>query len=219
MIVFDLETIGDVRGKEHEWDAFRKKRDLPDDATGGLWPEFGKIHTICGLRVDEDAEGLPVMGKFSESIGSHLDSDCDLIRQFHEFMAPYGGYRLCGWNIKGFDLPFLGRRSIYNKLHLPPQLQIGDKKPWEIPHVDLMDCIKFGGSEKVSLANFCVSVGIPTPKDDIDGSQVHGASERGEHERIRFYCQKDVGATTQGVRVLVSAGLISFTPPGGRRGR
>jgi predicted PolB exonuclease-like 3'-5' exonuclease len=35
-------------------------------------------------------------------------------------------------------------------------------------------------------------MGIPTPKDDIDGSQVHENFHLGNIERIKTYCEKDV---------------------------
>ena len=37
--------------------------------------------------------------------------------------------------------------------------------------------------------------GLPSPKGDLDGSQVHGAYLRGELGRISRYCEFDVATT------------------------
>ena len=44
----------------------------------------------------------------------------------------------------------------------------------------------------VTFEEAAYSLGIPTPKDDIDGSQVHGEFWKGNLDRIVTYCEKDV---------------------------
>lgn len=103
---------------------------------------------------------------------------------------------LCGHNIKGFDLPVLCRRMIINGIELPAALDLYGRKPWEINHVDTMELWRFGDFRYfVSLKLLCAALGIPSPKDDIDGSQVGSIYyETGDVERIARYCEKDVKA-------------------------
>ncbi len=72
-------------------------------------------------------------------------------------------------------------------------------KPWKTPLIDTMELWRFGDYKSfTSLKLLCAIFGIPTPKDDIDGSQVADVYYN-DHDvqRIAFYCEKDVVATAQ----------------------
>lgn len=108
-------------------------------------------------------------------------------------------YVLCGHNIKEFDLPYICRRAMIHSLALPSLLEIRGKKPWEVSHIDTMELWSFGDRKNfTSLALLCEILGIDTPKDDIDGSQVSSVY-RQDHDldRIVHYCTKDVIATSK----------------------
>ena len=45
------------------------------------------------------------------------------------------------------------------------------------------------------LKDMCEYLGVPTPKDDIDGSEVYDVFLKGDLDRIYKYCKKDVEAT------------------------
>ena len=80
---------------------------------------------------------------------------------------------LCGHNAKEFDLPFIARRCIIKGIALPAKLNLVGKKPWEIPHLDTLEMWKFGDYKHfTSLKLLAKVLGIPSPKDDIDGSEV-----------------------------------------------
>jgi hypothetical protein len=83
---------------------------------------------------------------------------------------------------------------IVNSIPLPPQLDIAGKKPWDIPHLDTMELWKFGDYKNYTPLNLLAHIlGIPSPKDDIDGSQVGDVYWRERNlPRIVTYCQKDV---------------------------
>lgn len=82
---------------------------------------------------------------------------------------------------------------------LPQILQLQNKKPWEIPHKDTMAMRKFGDRKNfVSLDLLAAVFGIPSPKDDIDGSDVSRVyHEEQDIQRIAKYCEKDVYVTSQ----------------------
>ena len=83
------------------------------------------------------------------------------------------GHRLCAHNGREFDFPFLSRRILINDLKLPKILDIAGKKPWELNHLDTMDLWRFGDYKNyTSIKLLSELFNIPTPKDDIDGSQV-----------------------------------------------
>jgi hypothetical protein len=99
---------------------------------------------------------------------------------------------LCGHNAKEFDIPFLARRMIINQIALPDKLNLFGKKPWEIPHLDTLELWKFGDYKHyTSLKLMCKVLGIPSPKGDIDGSQVgHVFYVDKDIDRIVAYCER-----------------------------
>jgi DNA polymerase elongation subunit (family B) len=101
---------------------------------------------------------------------------------------------LCAHNGKEFDFPYLCRRMLVNGIKLPAMLDIAGKKPWEVGHIDTMELWKFGDYKHYTSLKLLAKIfGIPTPKDDIDGSQVREVYyDEKNPERIRIYCMKDV---------------------------
>jgi hypothetical protein len=83
---------------------------------------------------------------------------------------------------------------IINRLIIPEILDNAGKKPWEIKLLDTMDLWKFGDYKNYTSLDLLTTVlGIPTPKDDIDGSQVAGIYYIEDNiQRIVKYCEKDV---------------------------
>ena len=81
-------------------------------------------------------------------------------------------------------------------IKLPLLLDISGKKPWEIAHLDTMELWKFGDFKSYTPLNLLAhALGVPSPKDDIDGSQVWTIYWNNDDlDRIVSYCQKDVEA-------------------------
>jgi hypothetical protein len=106
---------------------------------------------------------------------------------------------LCGHNIKEFDIPFIARRMIINDLVLPTKINLFGKKPWEVPHLDTLELWKFGDYKHfTSLKLLTKILGISSPKDDIDGSEVVRVFYiENDIDRIVTYCEKDVIAVAQ----------------------
>ena len=106
---------------------------------------------------------------------------------------------LCAHNGKEFDFPFIARRTLINGLKLPKLLDIAGKKPWDVKHLDTMELWRFGDYKNfTSIKLLAALFNIPTPKDDIDGSQVARVYyEEKDLERIKIYCQKDTLTVAQ----------------------
>jgi uncharacterized protein YprB with RNaseH-like and TPR domain len=101
---------------------------------------------------------------------------------------------LCAHNGKEFDYPYICRRMVINGVTIPEALNIAGRKPWEIRLLDTMELWKFGDYKNYTQLRLLAHVlGIPSPKDDIDGSMVNEVywADR-DLERIATYCQKDV---------------------------
>lgn len=118
---------------------------------------------------------------------------------------------LCAHNGKEFDYPFLCRRMLINGVRLPKILNLSGKKPWEVQHLDTMELWKFGDYKHfTSIKLLAALFDIPTPKDDIDGSQVSQVYWQ-EHdlERIKTYCQKDTLTVAQILLKYMGKPIIS----------
>lgn len=182
---------------------------------GGIFAEFGRI--ICiglgALRKDGEGHSLRVTSM-------HGDDERELLRRFAELLDDHydsDDHWLCGHNAKEFDIPWIARRSVVNRVPLPRLLDIGGLKPWEVGHIDTMNMWSFGDRKNfTSLALLTHLLGIPTPKDDISGSDVARVYyEDHDLERIATYCKKDVVATVQlylrlSGRELVPEGVITL---------
>ncbi len=88
---------------------------------------------------------------------------------------------------------------LVNFVELPLKFDSAGKKPWEIKHIDTMELWKFGDYKNYTSLELLTHIfNIPTPKDDIDGSQVARVYYFDEDmERIVKYCEKDVTAIVQ----------------------
>lgn len=162
----------------------------------GIYAEFGKIVCIsCGVVTGSGAEKRMIMKSFFG------DDEKILLGNFCDMLSKWAGPEkvLCAHNGKEFDFPFLSRRMIINGVCIPSMLNSAGKKPWEIPHLDTMELWKFGDHKNYTSLNLLAFVlGIPTPKDDIDGSMVCNVYWNEKNiDRIAVYCQKDVLTVAQ----------------------
>jgi hypothetical protein len=93
----------------------------------------------------------------------------------------------------------MARRMIINSVPLPDKLNLFGKKPWEVAHLDTLELWKFGDFKHFTSLKLLTKVlGVPSPKDDIDGSEVaHVFYIENDIDRIITYCEKDVIAVAQ----------------------
>ena len=167
----------------------------------GIYAEFGKI--IC-ISLGFFNQPIPNKRKPLEfRIKSFYgDIEKDILKEFiivsNQFYK-LGKQTLCAHNGKEFDFPYLARRILINELKLPEALDIAGKKPWEINHLDTMALWKFGDYKSYSsLALLAHVFGIPTSKDDMDGSDVCRVYWKENNiALITKYCQKDVLTVAQ----------------------
>ena len=161
----------------------------------GILAEFGKIICISVGIFSTKTEKLNLRIKsfYGDKEKEVLQSFIDLLKKQSDTLI------FCAHNGKEFDFPYLCRRMLINSLQIPVQLNLHGKKPWEIMHLDTMDLWKFGDFKNYTSLKLLAAVfGIPSPKDDIDGSMVNEVYwKENDIERIRTYCEKDVITTAQ----------------------
>jgi 3'-5' exonuclease len=200
MLFFDIETCGRYSSYEellqndpegaHIWEKKSKRLNYGNPAKGwdekvALFPEFGRI--VCL------SYGIWKNGEMA--VSTIADDDEEKMMKliaglFHK--AGANGLQPTGWNIKNFDIPWVQRKLIMHGITVPQAVSTHNKKPWEVSIIDLKEMWKGFSSLDVTFEEAAYSLGIPTPKDDIDGSQVHENYWLGNIERIKTYCEKDV---------------------------
>lgn len=162
----------------------------------GIWAEFGKIICISVgyFNIKSDLRNFRITSFFGDEVQILKDFSQLLNNHFSEPQ-----HILCGHNAKEFDLPFIARRCIINSIPLPAKLNLVGKKPWEIPHLDTLEMWKFGDYKHfTSLKLLAKVLGIPSPKDDIDGSEVAAVFyKENDIDRIVTYCEKDTLTVAQ----------------------
>ena len=137
----------------------------------------------------------------------------EVLYDFKNLLEQYFGdkhHLLCAHNGKEFDFPYLARRMIINKIPIPEKLNLFGKKPWEVAHLDTLEMWKFGDYKHYTSLNLLTNIlGIESPKEDIDGSQVSRVFyEENDLERIAKYCENDTIAVAQVLLRLFNLELV-----------
>jgi predicted PolB exonuclease-like 3'-5' exonuclease len=221
-IFFDIETVGSYPTLEELKSADKHLAELwvkrckwlqkqvePGESTdpNDLWmsksslhPEFGKI--VCISFGVFTPEGVEKMMSF------YGEDEKDILEKTNKVLANSRSksYKLAGQNIKNFDIPYLGKRMIINGITPDPIIQTWNKKPWETSFLDLAEIFSFGawGQTFSSLDLISHVLGVPTSKDNMEGSQVHEYYWKGEAEAIKDYCEQDVMCTMNCFKRLTS---------------
>jgi hypothetical protein len=172
-----------------------KENEPPADVyrNAGIYAEFGKVISVTAGMLNGTSFRLKsfygddermILNEFSALLSKHYNTD---------------EHFLCAHNGKEFDFPFLARRIIVHGIKLPRILDNAGKKPWEVRHLDTMELWKFGDHKNFTSLNLLAEVlGIPSPKNDMDGSMMYKVYwENKDWDRIIRYNQRDVVTVAQ----------------------
>lgn len=209
ILFLDIETVPETHNfsdldqvKQSLWE-HKSQYQRNDDVTAeefyhraGIWAEFGKIICISVgyFNIQNDIRTFRVTSFFGDEIKLLKDFKNLVINHFSQTK-----HLLCAHNGKEFDFPYIARRMIINNIELPYKLNLFGKKPWEVPHLDTLELWKFGDFKTYTSLKLLTNVlGIPSPKDDIVGSEVYKVYyEEKNIDRIITYCEKDTIAVAQ----------------------
>lgn len=209
ILFLDIETVPETEQfsdldvtKQELWDA-KSRYQRKDEFTAeefydraGIWAEFGKIVCISVGYFKMEGESR------SFRVTSFYGDEIKILQDFKNLIETHfssNKHLLCAHNGKEFDFPYIARRMIIHNIELPYKLNLFGKKPWEVPHLDTLELWKFGDYKTYTSLKLLTNVlGIPSPKDDIDGSEVYSVYYKSkEIDRIIIYCEKDTIAVAQ----------------------
>ena len=209
LLFLDIETVPETESysdlsidKQLLWELkskYQRKNDFSAEAfydRAGIWAEFGKI--IC-ISV---GYFTPITAERRFRITSFYGDEQRILLDFKALVETHFSkpkHLLCAHNGKEFDFPYIARRMLIHKISLPLKLNLFGKKPWEVPHLDTLELWKFGDFKHFTSLKLLTNVlGLPSPKDDIDGSEIFKVYYKDKDlERIITYCQKDTIAVAQ----------------------
>lgn len=221
ILFLDIETVPETQflsdldeTKQVLWELksqYQRKDEFTADEfyeRAGIWAEFGKIICISVgyFNILEESRTFRVTSFYGDELTILNDFKSLIVSHFS-----MSKHLLCAHNGKEFDFPYIARRMIINNIELPNKLNLFGKKPWEVPHLDTLDLWKFGDYKTFTSLKLLTNVlGIPSPKDDIDGSQVYRVYyEDKDMDRIITYCEKDTIAVAQVLLRLRTDELLS----------
>jgi 3'-5' exonuclease len=213
-LVFDIETVG------LPWESFDEMTQkmligpLEDgddpaakvaEAQGklGLSPLTGQIVSIAAIDA-ESGKGAVYYQAPGQTVDETIDGirfasmpEKDILEQFWRLADRFDEF--VTFNGRGFDLPFILLRSAVHKMRPPKHLMKARylyQQNADARHIDLMDQLSFyGATRNTKLHMYCQALGIPTPKEAGDGSEVQTRFTNGEYRAIADYNVKDVQAT------------------------
>ncbi|WP_297693321.1 3'-5' exonuclease [uncultured Eudoraea sp.] len=204
ILFLDIETVPEVEEyaqlddyKKELWEQ-KSQYQRKDEYTAeefyeraGIWAEFGKIICISvGYFLIKD-------GSRNFRVTTFHGDEKKILKDFKRLLNEHFSRPknlLCAHNGKEFDFPYIARRLIIHGISLPYKLDLFGKKPWEVPHLDTMELWKFGDFKHYTSLKLMANIlGIPSPKEDMDGSMVRDVYyEKGDLDRIVAYCELDV---------------------------
>ena len=228
LIVIDIETASvsaSFNLLEEKWQELWEEktiRILPEGITAeefypqraGVMAEFSKIVCISiGYFIREQQLKIRVKSFYGDDEKKILDDFLQTVSKIESFN---NNWCFAGHNIKEFDIPFICRRLLVNNMRIPPYLDFQNMKPWETNIVDTFQYWRFGDYKNfTSLKLLAAAMGVPSSKNDIDGSMVGELYHTGNAQekeinmkRIATYCQKDVVTTANIILRFKNAPII-----------
>jgi predicted PolB exonuclease-like 3'-5' exonuclease len=232
VLLIDIETVSSYASFEDmtsEWQQLwqeKTQRSLPENITAsefypqraGVMAEFAKIVCISigYFKKINDVYQLRLKSFFGEDEKVLLE---EFITNLNQIEATNNKWCFTGHNIKEFDIPFICRRLLANNFPVPVYLDFQNMKPWDTNMIDTFQYWRFGDYKHyTSLKLLAAVLGVPSPKDDIDGSMVGEVYwKAGDLKRIAVYCQKDVVTTAnivlrfKNMPILTSEQVVSVS--------
>ncbi len=208
LLILDIETVPQMPHYEDlspEWQQLwwdKISKTVPENTTpaeayhlkAGILAEFGKVVCIStGFFFEDENKQLCFKIK---SLSGHDEKALleEFIQITGKFYQRNRQFEFAGHNIREFDIPYLCRRMLINRIPLPEYLQIHGAKPWEIRILDTLQWWKFGDFKNyISLHLLASVLDVPTSKTDMDGSMVQEVYYlQNDLPRIVEYCQRDI---------------------------
>lgn len=205
---FDIETAGqwrdfdefvenDKRGSDlfkSKWDRMRwsEKYSSLNEAyldNSGIISAYGRIVCISFGYIDNDGQKR-ISSFYGEDEREIVESFNNLLQKIEKKT-----FNLSGFRINHFDIPWVLHKC--HKYGIKPAniIYVYDKKPWDMRITDMSDDWRQKFAWAFSFDEMCYELGVDSPKQEMNGSEVHKCFWNGELDKIKRYCESDVSAS------------------------
>lgn len=132
------------------------------------------------------------------------DDERDIVESFNNLLKKIEtkGFNLCGFRINHFDIPWVLHKLHKYGIEPASMIYLYDKKPWDVRVTDMSDDWKQKFAWAFSFDEMCYELGVQSPKDIINGSDVHKYYWSGRVEDVKTYCEKDVNSSIDASKKL-----------------
>lgn len=214
LFMFDIETCGqykdydsfldnDERGaklfmnKYHKMNWDEKYTDINEAyfENAGIISTYGRI--VC-ISFGYETNGEKHIRSF------YGDDEKDIVESFNNLLKKIESksFSLSGFRINHFDIPWVLHKLHKYEIEPADIIYLYDKKPWDMRIVDMSDDWKQKFAWAFSFDEMCYELGVKSPKDIINGSDVHKYYWNGKIEQIKTYCEKDVSSSIDASKKL-----------------
>lgn len=192
VIVWDLETVPDLKAAARMFGMDGKPDDEVRDALGSGFPKH-PLHSIAcigALVAKREPDGWRVSALGAPHINERPEPE--LIRAFVERIEQLSP-RLVTFNGNGFDLPVLRYRAMLHRIPAPGLHARPYFNRYSNDALDLFDVLaSFGSGSKMKLDELSRFLGLAGKPDGIDGSKVEAMVAAGQIDEVARYCETDV---------------------------
>ena len=177
--------------------------------------DFGRVLTI-GVIVEQNEQVIHrgLLGRERQTMMFHLD-EARTLRGFWKLLRGFNVSRdlVVGHNVFDFDLPFLYKRSVIQRVR--PTVELPFTRYRSQPIFDTMhQWNKWSPRKFVSLDRLAKVLGLESSKGQgIDGRLVYDRFCEGCHEEIADYCMRDVELVRESYYRMSFADQEPTTPP------
>jgi predicted PolB exonuclease-like 3'-5' exonuclease len=161
----------------------------------GIVPTYGRIVCISFGYLDNGQE------RISSFYG---DDEKDIVEKFNNLLKKIEkkDFNLSGFRVAYFDIPWIMHKLAKYGIKPADIITTYNKKPWEMRITDMSDDWRSKFAWAFSFDEMCYELGIESPKDNMNGSDVHLAYWEGRVEEVKIYCEKDVKASIRVSQVI-----------------
>lgn len=201
---FDIETAGQYK----DFTEFEKNDERGSNLFKGKYQKMGwdeKYENIHEAYLD-NAGIVPTYGRIvcisfgyldngQERISSFYgDDEKEIVEKFNNLLKKIEtkSFNLSGFRIAYFDIPWIMHKLAKYGIKPADIISTYNKKPWEMRITDMSDDWKSKFAWAFSFDEMCYELGVESPKDNMNGSEVHIAYWEGRVNDVRTYCEKDV---------------------------
>ena len=214
LFYFDIETAGehpdfetfkskDPRGaklfesKFHKMKWDEKYEDINDAYcdNAGIVSTYGRI--VC-ISFGYLANGQKHIRSF------YGDDEKDIVNSFNDLLKKIElkTFNLCGFRILYFDIIWVLRKLLKYGIKPANIINLYGKKPWDLRVTDMSDDWKQKFAWANSFDEMAYELGLPSPKSNLNGSDVHKTYWNNEIDKIKEYCERDVDTSIEISKII-----------------